>query len=76
MDASHREQQHRESEPLKRKELEKLYSISEQLKDGIEHISTGQVEIGRVWIQVAYRDLNIMITNMEFENGKGSPDNE
>lgn len=70
MDASHQEQQHREGEPLKREELERLYSISAQLKNGIEHISTGRVEIGKVWVQEATRALNILIAIMDSENGK------
>lgn len=70
MVASHREPQHREGEPLKGEELERLYSVSAQLKKGLEHISTGRVEIGRVWIQEAARALSILLAIVESENGK------
>ncbi len=55
---------------MKREELERLYSISAQLKNGIEHISTGRVEIGRVWVQEAAKALNILLTIWDSENGK------
>lgn len=56
---------------MKPEELERLYSISAQLKHGPEHISTGRVETGRVWTQEAARSLNILITIAEAqENGR------
>lgn len=56
---------------MKRDELERLYSISAQMKKGLEHISTGRVEIGRVWTQEAARSLNILIAIAEAEeNGR------
>lgn len=55
---------------MKRDELERLYSISAQLKKGVEYISAGRVKIGNVWIQVATRDLNIMLTIVGAESGK------
>lgn len=50
---------------MKREELERLYSISAQLKHGLEHISTGRIEIGRVWTQEANRSLSILIAVTE-----------
>lgn len=50
---------------MKREEPERLYSISAQLKHGFEHISTGRIEIGRVWTQEAARSLSILITVAE-----------
>ncbi|HAF2129998.1 TPA: hypothetical protein N2G35_004638 [Salmonella enterica] len=55
---------------MKGEELERLYSVSAQLKKGLEHISTGRVEIGRVWIQEAARALSILLAIVESENGK------
>lgn len=70
MVASHREPQHREGEPLKGEELERLYSVSAQLKKGLENIGTGRVETGRVWIEEAARALNILLRIAESENNR------
>lgn len=70
MDASHREQQHRESGTLKREELERLYSISAQLKKGLENINTGRVGTGKAWVEEAARALNILLTIVDSENGR------
>lgn len=70
MGASYREQQHRESGTLKREELERLYSISAQLKKGLENISTGRVGTGKAWVEEAARDLNILLTIVDSENGR------
>ncbi|EEJ1082670.1 hypothetical protein GTC52_004282 [Salmonella enterica] len=55
---------------MKREELERLYSISAQLKKGLENISSGRVESGRVWIEEAARALNILLRIADAENGK------
>ncbi|EKR4132814.1 hypothetical protein P8F49_001454 [Salmonella enterica] len=55
---------------MKQDELERLYSISAQLKKGLENISTGRVEIGKVWVQEATRALNILLAIVDSENGK------
>lgn len=60
---------------MKKYELERLYCISAQLKNGIEHISIGQVEMGKLLIQVAHRDLSILLTMASAENSKELPDN-
>lgn len=52
---------------MKREELERLNSVSVQLKNGLEHISTGRVEIGRVCIQEADRSLSALITVAEVQ---------
>lgn len=70
MDASHREPQHREGQPLKPDEFERLCSVSAQLKKGLENISSGRVESGRVWIEEAARALNILLRIAEAENDK------
>lgn len=70
MAASHRKPQHREGEPLKGEELERLYSVSAQLKKGLENIGTGRVEAGRVWIEEAARSLNILLRIAESGNNR------
>lgn len=63
-------------EPLKRDELERLYSVSAQLKKGLGHISTGRVETGKAWIEEAGITLNILLRLVELENTRGRLDNE
>ncbi|ELC8834978.1 hypothetical protein AB4H89_002705 [Salmonella enterica] len=55
---------------MKPDELERLYSISAQLKKGLEDISTGRVGIGKAWVEEAARSLNILLTIVDSENGK------
>ncbi|EAM9431501.1 hypothetical protein EOI87_08785 [Salmonella enterica] len=61
---------------MKRDELERLYSISAQLKKGLENISTGRVDTGKVWVEEGARALNILLRLVESENTKGRQDNE
>ncbi|EJA7720486.1 TPA: hypothetical protein G8M64_004943 [Salmonella enterica] len=61
---------------MKGEELERLYSVSAQLKKGIGYISTGRVEPGRVWIEEAARSLNILLRIAEAEIGKAQSGNE
>ncbi|EAN5735972.1 hypothetical protein EJD04_24915 [Salmonella enterica] len=61
---------------MKPDELERLYSISAQLKKGLEHISTGRVETGKAWIEEAGSDLNILLRFVESENTRGRQGNE
>ncbi|EIF8866885.1 hypothetical protein HZ500_005490 [Salmonella enterica] len=61
---------------MKPDELERLYSVSAQLKKGIGHISTGRVEAGRVWIEEASRALGILLRIAEAESGKEQSGNE
>ncbi|MBA2158712.1 hypothetical protein CB025_14770 [Salmonella enterica subsp. diarizonae serovar 60:r:e,n,x,z15] len=55
---------------MKREELERLYSVSAQLKKGLEHISSGRVGTGKAWVEEATRALNILLTIVGSENGK------
>lgn len=55
---------------MKPDELERLYSVSAQMKKGLEHIKTGRVDVGRAWIEEAAISLNILITMTESENDK------
>ncbi|EDQ0072838.1 hypothetical protein ACLBR3_001083 [Salmonella enterica] len=55
---------------MKQDELERLYSISAQLKKGLEYTSTGRVETGKAWVEEAARSLNILFTIVESDNGK------
>lgn len=55
---------------MKHDELERLYSISAQLKKGPEYISTGRVETGKIWVEEAGNALNILLTIVDSENGK------
>lgn len=55
---------------MKPDELERLYSVSAQLKKGLEYTSTGRVETGKAWIEEAAISLNILITMTESENDK------
>ncbi|EEA3739533.1 hypothetical protein J5047_003194 [Salmonella enterica] len=55
---------------MKPDELERLYSISAQLKKGLENISTGRVDTGKAWVEEAARALNILLTIVDSENGK------
>lgn len=57
---------------MKQDEFERLCSVSAQLKKGLESISSGRVETGRVWVEEAARALNILLRIAEAENGKGS----
>ncbi|HHP3381590.1 TPA: hypothetical protein ACWV4W_001167 [Salmonella enterica subsp. enterica serovar Muenchen] len=61
---------------MKHDELERLYSISAQLKKGLEHISTGRVGIGKSWVEEAGSALNILLRLVESENTRGRLDNE
>ncbi len=61
---------------MKHDELEKLYSISAQLKKGLENISTGRVGTGKAWVEEAARSLNILLRFVESENSRGRLDNE
>ncbi|EMN7476655.1 hypothetical protein WB926_003117 [Salmonella enterica] len=55
---------------MKQGELERLYSISAQIKKGLENISTGRVEAGKAWVEEADRALNILLTIVDSENGR------
>ncbi|HAG0017907.1 TPA: hypothetical protein G8O67_005316 [Salmonella enterica] len=55
---------------MKDEELERLYSVSAQLKKGLENISTGRVETGRIWIEEAAIALNILLRIAESENNR------
>lgn len=55
---------------MKRSEFERLCSISAQMKKGLESISSGRVEAGRVWIDEAARALNILLRIAESENNR------
>ncbi|EAN5731427.1 hypothetical protein EJD04_00535 [Salmonella enterica] len=61
---------------MKPDELERLYSVSAQLKKGIEHIKTGRVDVGRTWVEEAARTLNILLRIAEAEIGKEQSGNE
>lgn len=61
---------------MKQDELERLYSVSAQLKKGIEHINTGRVGIGKAWIEEAARALNTLLRIAETESGKEQSGNE
>ncbi|EHC5874041.1 hypothetical protein JR782_004921 [Salmonella enterica subsp. enterica serovar Eastbourne] len=61
---------------MKYEELERLYSISAQLKKGLEHISSGRVGIGKVWVEEAGRALNILLRLTESKNTRELQDNE
>ncbi|ECC3466321.1 hypothetical protein AA471_27475 [Salmonella enterica subsp. enterica] len=61
---------------MKREELERLYSVSAQLKKGLENISTGRVEAGKAWVEEASGALNILLRLVESENTRGRLDNE
>ncbi|EAV0889091.1 hypothetical protein ETK16_09570 [Salmonella enterica] len=61
---------------MKRDELERLYGISAQLKQGIEHINTGRVDIGKAWVEEGARALNILLRLVESKNARGREDNE
>lgn len=54
--------------PLKQDEFERLCIVSAQLKKGLENISSGRVESGRVWIEEAAWALNILLRIAEAEN--------
>lgn len=51
-------------------EFERLCSVSAQLKKGLDNISSGRVESGRVWIEEAARALNILLRIADAENGQ------
>ncbi|EDT7665908.1 hypothetical protein BEL55_004361 [Salmonella enterica subsp. enterica serovar Waycross] len=55
---------------MKPEEQERLYSVSAQLKKGIENIASGRVETGRVWVEEASRALNILLRIAESENNR------
>lgn len=55
---------------MKQDEFERLCSVSAKLKKGLENISSGRVESGRVWIEAAARALNILLRIAEAENDK------
>lgn len=61
---------------MKHDELERLYSISAQLKKGLEHISTGRVETGKAWVEEACVALNILLRLVESTNTRGRQNNE
>ncbi|EBI1833510.1 hypothetical protein NAK51_004517 [Salmonella enterica] len=61
---------------MKPDELERLYSISAQLKKGLENISTGRVDTGKAWVDEAARALNIFLRLVESENTMGRQGNE
>lgn len=61
---------------MKPDELERFYSISAQLKKGLENISTGRVDTGKAWVEEAARTLNILLRLVESENTRGRLDNE
>ncbi|HCA3883338.1 TPA: hypothetical protein MPK85_004012 [Salmonella enterica] len=61
---------------MKREELERLYSISAQLKKGLENISTGRVDTGKAWVEEGAWALNILLRLVESENTRGREDNE
>ncbi|EBH8947931.1 hypothetical protein MU985_003429 [Salmonella enterica] len=61
---------------MKSDELERLYSISAQLKKGLENISTGRVDTGKAWVEEAARALNIFLRLVESKNIRGRQDNE
>ncbi|EDS8890389.1 hypothetical protein GQC79_005428 [Salmonella enterica] len=61
---------------MKPDELERLCSISAQLKKGLENISTGRVDTGKAWVEEAARTLNILLRLVESENTRGRLDNE
>ncbi|HCL5309957.1 TPA: hypothetical protein N2G38_002237 [Salmonella enterica] len=61
---------------MKRSEFERLCSISAQMKKGLESISSGRVEAGRVWVEEAARALSILLIKVEKEDGKEQPGNE
>ncbi|EJO2705108.1 hypothetical protein NRE95_000525 [Salmonella enterica] len=61
---------------MKREELERLYSISAQLKKGLENINTGRVDTGKAWVEEGARALNILLRLVESENTRGRQDNE
>ncbi|ESJ21426.1 hypothetical protein SED60170_05052, partial [Salmonella enterica subsp. diarizonae serovar 60:r:e,n,x,z15 str. 01-0170] len=56
---------------MKHGELERLYSISAQLKKGLENISTGRGDTGKVWVEDAARSLNILLRLVESTNNRG-----
>lgn len=55
---------------MKQDEFERLCSVSAQIKKGLENISSGRVESGRVWIEEAARALNILLRIAESENNR------
>lgn len=55
---------------MKQDEFERLCSVSAQLRKGLESISSGRVETGRVWVEEAARALNILLRIAESENNK------
>ncbi|ECC3463674.1 hypothetical protein AA471_13465 [Salmonella enterica subsp. enterica] len=61
---------------MTRDELERLYSISAQLKKGLENINTGRVGTGKAWVEEASGALNILLRLVESENTRGRLDNE
>ncbi|EAW1163473.1 hypothetical protein NL87_05195 [Salmonella enterica] len=61
---------------MKPDELERLYSISAQLKKGLENISTGRGDTGKAWVEEGTWALNILLRLVESENTRGRLDNE
>ncbi|EIY5519552.1 hypothetical protein MM424_005096 [Salmonella enterica] len=61
---------------MKPDELERLYSISAQLKKGLENISTGRVDTGKAWVEEGAWALNIFLRLVESENTRGRLNNE